>query len=145
MEFNAAFIGLVLSLIYIGLTGLYPGGIIVPSFLILFIDQPLRITGTLIVALLTYYCYRLASNYWIIFGRRRFTFMILLGGIWTYLWMTLIPGILPISLEFRVVGWVIPGLIANNFERQGVFITTASIMTVLAAGYFINILYTNVF
>jgi hypothetical protein len=29
-----------------------------------------------------------------------------------------------------VIGWVVPGLIANHFERQGVLITTAGLVTV---------------
>ena len=33
--------------------------------------------------------------------------------------------------------WVVPGLIANNFERQGVLVTTASIVTVTVAVYFL--------
>jgi hypothetical protein len=41
----------------------------------------------------------------------------------------------PLSLEFRVIGWVIPGLIANNFEKQGIVVTTASLVTVTVATY----------
>ena len=138
MGYEISFVGLLISLLYIGITGLYPGGIIVPSYLVLFMDQPLRIAGTLIVALLALFCYKLASRYLILFGRRRFIFMILLGGIWTFLWFQFFPFILPASLEFRVIGWVIPGLIANNFERQGVFITTASLVTVTVVVFFLG-------
>jgi len=138
MGYEISFIGLLISLLYIGITGLYPGGIIVPSYLVLFMDQPLRIAGTLIVALLALFCYKFASRYLILFGRRRFIFMILLGGIWTFLWFQFFPFILPASLEFRVIGWVIPGLIANNFERQGVFITTASLVTVTVIVFFLG-------
>jgi hypothetical protein len=64
--------------------------------------------------------------------------MILFGGLWTFLWLQLFPFIFPMSVEFRVIGWVVPGLIANNFERQGVLITTASIVTVTIITYFIG-------
>ena len=33
-------------------------------------------------------------------------------------------------MEFAVIGWVIPGLIANHMERQGVVVTTASLVLV---------------
>lgn len=138
MGFETPFIGLLVSLIFTGLTGIYPGGIIVPSYLALFVDQPARIGGTLAAALLTHLCFKLASQYLILFGRRRFIFMILIGGFWTFLWYQVIPFILPASMEFRVIGWVIPGLIANNFERQGVTVTTASLITVTVAVYFIG-------
>ena len=135
MSYELTFLGLLLSLLYVSITGLYPGGIIVPGYLVLFIDQPARIAGSLIVAVLTLLCFKLASQYLIIFGRRKFVFMILTGGIWTLVWMRMLPMLFPLSLEFRVIGWVIPGLIANNFEKQGVVATTASLVTVTVATY----------
>jgi poly-gamma-glutamate biosynthesis protein PgsC/CapC len=138
MDYEVSFLGLLISLLFIGLTGYYPGGIIVPSYLVLFMDQPLRIVGTLIAALLTMLCYRMASRYLILFGRRRFVFMILFGGIWTFLWILVFPSIFPVSMEFRVIGWVIPGLIANNFERQGIMVTTAALITVTVITYFLG-------
>jgi poly-gamma-glutamate biosynthesis protein PgsC/CapC len=138
MSYELTFLGLVLSLLYVGLTGLYPGGMIVPSYLVLFAEQPERIAGTLVAALLTLLCFKLASNYFILFGRRRFVFMILVGGIWTLLWLRQFPHFFPIALEFRVIGWVVPGLIANNFDRQGVIVTTASLITVTVATYLLG-------
>lgn len=138
MGYEVSFLGLLISLMFIGLTGYYPGGIIVPSYLVLFMDQPARIVGTLIAAMLTMLCYKLVSQHVILFGKRRFVFMILLGGCWTMLWVQLLPFIFPASLEFRVIGWVIPGLIANHFERQGVVVTTASLVTVTVAVYFLG-------
>jgi len=129
MGFELPFIGLLISLAIIGLTGVYPGGIIVPSYLVLFISEPQRIVGTLVAALLTYCVYLLASRWLILFGRRRFVFLLLVGGIWAVLWRHLFPTIFPISLEFTVIGWVIPGLIANHFERQGVLVTLGSLLT----------------
>ena len=138
MGYEITFLGLLVSLLFIGLTGLYPGGIIVPSYLVLFINQPERIAGTLIAAWLTFLCFKLVSKYLIVFGRRRFVFMILVGGIWTFLWLQIFPVIFPASVEFRVIGWVIPGLIANHFERQGVVVTTAALVTVIVAVYFLG-------
>ena len=138
MGFEIAFLGLLLTLLYIGLTGYYPGGIIVPSYLVLYFEQPERIVATLAAALLTLISFKLASHYVILFGKRRFVFMILMGGIWAFLWLQIFPLVSPLSVEFRVIGWVIPGLIANNFERQGVIITTASLATVVVLSYFLG-------
>lgn len=138
MSYEITFIGLLLSLLYIGITGLYPGGIIVPGYLVLFADQPARIAGTLVAALLTLLCFKFASQYLIIFGRRRFVFMVLVGGIWALLSLQVFPSFLPLSPEFRVIGWVIPGLIANSFERQGVMVTMASLVTVTVAAYLLG-------
>jgi poly-gamma-glutamate biosynthesis protein PgsC/CapC len=123
MGFEIPFIGLLISLAFTALTGIYPGGIIVPSYLVLFINEPARLAGTLIAALLTMGVYRLSCRWLILFGRRRFVFLILVGGILAFLWRELFPAIFPASLEFRVIGWVIPGLIASHLERQGVAVT----------------------
>lgn len=129
MGFELPFIGLLVSLAVIALTGVYPGGIIVPSYLVLFISAPERIVGTLIAAALTLGVYLLASRRLILFGRRRFVFLLLVGGLWAVLWRAILPGVFPISVEFAVIGWVIPGLIANQFERQGVLVTLGSLLT----------------
>jgi len=130
MGFEISFIGLLISLAFIALTGIYPGGIIVPSYLVLFIQEPTRIAGTLIAAFLTMAVYRLSCRWLILFGRRRFVFLILVGGVWAFLWREFTPAIFPLSLEFRVIGWVIPGLIANHLDRQGLLVTTAALVAV---------------
>jgi poly-gamma-glutamate biosynthesis protein PgsC/CapC len=130
MGFEIPFIGLLISLGFTALTGIYPGGIIVPSYLVLFMNEPARIAGTLMAAFLTMGVYRLSCRWLILFGRRRFVFLILVGGMLAFLWRQLFPAIFPVSLEFRVIGWVIPGLIASHLERQGVAVTTAALVTV---------------
>lgn len=133
MGFELPFIGLLVSLAVIGLTGVYPGGIIVPSYLVLFLSEPERILGTLVAAGLTLAVYLVASRWLILFGRRRFVFLILVGGLWSILWRVLFPALFPLSVEFTVIGWVIPGLIANHFERQGVLVTLGSLLTATVA------------
>jgi poly-gamma-glutamate biosynthesis protein PgsC/CapC len=133
MGFELPFIGLLVSLGIIALTGVYPGGIIVPSYLVLFIGQPERIVGTLAAAVLTLLVYLLASRWLILFGRRRFVFLLLAGGVWSILWRSWLPGFFPISVEFTVIGWVIPGLIAHHFDRQGVLVTLGSLLTATVA------------
>ena len=130
MGFEVPFIGLLISLLFIGITWIYPGGIIVPSYLVLFLHEPERIAGTIVAAWLTLAVYRFSCRWLILFGRRRFVFLILIGGFWALLWLQLLPHIFPVSLEFRVIGWVIPGLIANHLDRQGAVITTASLVTI---------------
>jgi poly-gamma-glutamate biosynthesis protein PgsC/CapC len=141
MGYELLFIGLVLALGYIALTGYYPGGIIVPGYLVLFVDQPYRMAGTLAAALLTMGAYLVASKYMIIFGKRRLVILILLGAIFSLLLSSFLPLLFPVSVDYRVIGLVIPGLIAGNFERQGIAITTASIAIVLAASWFTGYLW----
>jgi hypothetical protein len=40
-------------------------------------------------------------------------------------------------VEFQVIGFIIPGLLANNLERQRFLPTLASLVTVTAVTYFL--------
>ncbi len=130
MGLELPFVGLLVSLAFIAVTGIYPGGIIVPSYLVLFLPEPDRLVGTLVAALLTWLVFLLASRWLILFGRRRFAFMILVGGLWALAGQTLLPALFPITVEFSVIGWVIPGLIANHVQRQGVGVTLGALVLV---------------
>jgi poly-gamma-glutamate biosynthesis protein PgsC/CapC len=141
MTYEFVFIGLLVALLFISITGYYPGGIIVPGYLVLFIDQPLRLTGTIIASLVALLCFKIVSEYTILFGKRRFVFMILCGGVISFLLSVLLPQIFPGSIEFQVIGWVIPGLIANQYERQGILQTLSSLAIVLTALFFIGEFY----
>ncbi|HEX9902598.1 MAG TPA: poly-gamma-glutamate biosynthesis protein PgsC [Acidobacteriota bacterium] len=130
------FIGLLASLVYAELTGLYAGGIIVPAYLAFYFDQPARVGATLGAALLTLISYKILARYFLLFGRRRFVLMLLLGGLWVQAGLLLFPGIMAAPLEARVIGWVIPGLLANNLERQKILPTLASCVTVSVFTWF---------
>lgn len=132
MNIEAAFVGLVVASLFAELTGVYPGGIIVPAYLALFVAQPMRLVGTLIVALLAWMSYRLIERAFVLFGRRRFLLLILLGGAWAIIGYRVIPQLWPASIELRAIGWVIPGLIANAYQRQGFWMTSGAM--VIASG-----------
>jgi poly-gamma-glutamate biosynthesis protein PgsC/CapC len=138
MPYEAPFIGLMASLLFITLTGFYPGGVIVPSYLVLFLDQPARLGATLVVALLTLLCFRLASQWLILFGARRFVFMVLVAALWSFAASRALSSAPLLTREFQVIGWIVPGLMSNAFERQGIALTTASIVTVTVASYFVG-------
>lgn len=141
MQYELFFCGLLLALLFIAVTGYYPGGIIVPGYLVLYADQPLRITGTIIAGLLAFFIYRLASRYLILFGKRRFVFLILISATLSFCFSFLMPFIFPVSSELKMIGWVIPGLIANNFDRQGIIVTFSSMAIVLAVLVFLSRIY----
>jgi poly-gamma-glutamate biosynthesis protein PgsC/CapC len=131
------FIGLVVSLVYAERTGLYPGGIIVPAYLAFSLNQPARLAATLAAALLALAAYKILARFFLLFGRRRFVLMLLLGGFWAQAGLLLLAGIVPAPLEARVIGWVIPGLLANNLERQKPLPTLASCLTVSVLTWFL--------
>jgi poly-gamma-glutamate biosynthesis protein PgsC/CapC len=126
-------LGLVVSIIFSETLGLAAGGMVVPGYMALIIHQPMRIIGTIFVSLLTFFAIKILSNYIFIYGRRRTVMVILIGFLFGWLSRNFL--IIPLpnghSLEFQAVGFIIPGLIANWMERQGV-IQTLSTMVVAA-------------
>jgi poly-gamma-glutamate biosynthesis protein PgsC/CapC len=139
MPVEGLFIGLLLALAFTGLTGYYPGGLIVPGYLVLSAEEPVRILGTLVVALLAWLLYRLAATRLLLFGRRRTALMVLLGACGAVTAAALAPALFPSVLELRVIGLVVPGLIANHFERQGVAVTTAALVVVTSAAWLLTL------
>jgi poly-gamma-glutamate biosynthesis protein PgsC/CapC len=131
-------IGLVISLIFSEILGLAAGGMVVPGYIALYLDQPLRIMGTLLAASAAFLLVRFLSHFMIIYGRRRLVLVILLGFLFGY-----VSRQIPLiemkdeALALQAIGYIIPGLIANWMERQGVVET---ITTMIMAGFLVRLL-----
>jgi poly-gamma-glutamate biosynthesis protein PgsC/CapC len=125
-------IGLAVALVYVEITGILPGGIIVPAYFALYADQPWRIAATIAAAILALGAFRFLAGRLLFFGRRRFVFMLLLGGLIGQIWLVLWPKVFSAPLDFRVIGWIIPGLLANTLARQKFWLTLASLATATA-------------
>ncbi len=135
---QAVGIGLVLSLAFSETLGVAAGGMVVPGYIALMIHHPLRILGTILVSLLTFVSIKFLSNYMFIYGRRRTVMVIMLGFVFGWLSRELlIIQTSAITLELQTIGLIIPGLIANWMERQGVIKT---ICTMIIAAVFIRLI-----
>lgn len=130
-------IGIVVALLYAEITGILPGGIIVPAMMALYLDQPWRVVATVLAAFLSLGCYKILGRYFLIFGRRRFVLLLLLGAFFGQIWFILWPRLFAAPLDLRVIGWIIPGLLANNLVRQKILPTLASLTTVTILAYFL--------
>jgi poly-gamma-glutamate biosynthesis protein PgsC/CapC len=117
-------IGLVFSLLSYEVLGLAAGGIVVPGFVALQLTHPDRLLGILGVSLLTYLIIKILSNYTFLYGRRQMVLSLLIGVLLAnFSRYFLSINLASTSLELAAVGWVIPGLIAHWFAKQGVFQT----------------------
>ena len=100
-------LGVVVSMIFTEITGL-SAGLIVPGYLVLALHSPGRIVTTLIMASVSVLLCRLASQWLILFGRRRFAFLILLTFVLNCVlsaWRL---------LPFSVIGILMPGILARE-------------------------------
>ena len=124
--------GLAAALLFVEITGVMPGGLIVPAYLALHFGQPGRVAATLAAALLALGIFRIASRFFLIFGRRRYVFLLLLGALFGQVWLLVWPQLGIGRFDLRVIGWVIPGILANNLARQKFWPTMAGLATVTA-------------
>jgi poly-gamma-glutamate biosynthesis protein PgsC/CapC len=135
-------LGIVIGFLFFEITGLTAGGIIVPGYLALYINEPGRILITLIIGLLAFVIVTYLARFLIIFGRRRFLMMILTGFLIRAFFNNLHNFFPDPGIELQAIGYIIPGLIANEFARQGVIKTILSMIIVSTLVYFIlNIIY----
>lgn len=100
--------------------GLLAGGMVSAGYLCLFFEQPLRLVSTLALAVLVYGLTRLISRYVILYGRRRFMLVIVLSLIFGWLIEQFVMKAALIPQDMRIIGHVVPGLIANDMYKQGV-------------------------
>lgn len=118
------FTGIAVSLLLTELTGFSPGGVVVAGYLAMFVEQPRWLAGTLLAALLTYGLIALVKDHVLLYGRRLFAAYVLTGILvaqlasWAFL-RSSTP-----ELGILVIGYLIPGLIAKDFGRQGILATT---------------------
>ncbi len=125
-------LGLVISLLFSETLGLAAGGMVVPGYLALMIHEPLRILGTVAVGLATLAALKLLSRYVLIYGRRRIVVAVLIGFVFGALSRNLLAfRYHGTPVDVRTIGYVIPGLIANWMDRQGI-LQTLCVMTTTA-------------
>ncbi|MEG1774053.1 MAG: poly-gamma-glutamate biosynthesis protein PgsC, partial [Oscillospiraceae bacterium] len=116
-------LGVVVSLLYAELTGLSPAGLVVPGYIALCLKTPARIAYTLVVVLITWGLARLLGNVMILYGRRRFAVMVLLSFAVSFLLGN--SPLLP--YDPGVIGCLVPGIIAQEFEKQGILKSLVSL------------------
>ena len=120
-------LGIILSLVLSEALGVTAGGIIVPGYIALFLHQPIQVLSTFTIAIIVLIIIKLLSRVLFLYGKRRIVLALILGFFFGYL-----SRIIYIDLEninsVAVIGNIIPGLIANWMDRQGVVRTISVVL-----------------
>jgi len=125
-------LGVLISLFFLETFGAAAGGIVVAGYVAMHLHQPITILATLSVSIIVFIIVKILGKFMFIYGRRRMVITVLLGFIIG--WMARYYGIfanLSSDYSVNVIGFIIPGLIANAMERQGI-VKTLSILVVAA-------------
>jgi poly-gamma-glutamate biosynthesis protein PgsC/CapC len=129
-------LGLLFSLVCYLTTNLSPGGMITPGWLALTLIEDLQRAAMVVgVTVLTYLCTRLLQKTVILYGKRLFaavvlTGVVLQGGVYLILQTQF-----PLMYANQTLGFIVPGLIAYQLERQPKGATLLSVSTVTLANY----------
>lgn len=123
MIIRALGIGIILNYIFMELVGLSAGGLITPGYLAYFWDQPVRIGVTFLVALVCYGIILFLANFIIIYSKRRFMLAVISSFLLSWFISTYLLSFLAFQTDIRVIGYIIPGLIANEMIKQGIIKT----------------------
>jgi gamma-polyglutamate biosynthesis protein CapC len=96
----------------------------VPGYVALLLDRPTALAGFLLVATASYGIVRTLGMVLMLYGSRRFAVAVLTG-------LTLGTGAqwvspsVPFYVEWAGLGLIVPGLLAHQFDRQGILPTLA--------------------
>ena len=119
--------GLLLGMLYYQRTGWACGGIITPGVVALYIFDPLKIAVALAAGLATWALLSLLVRFTSVYGRQRLAAALLIALALRY-------PLVPVWGETSLwLGWVVPGLIGADMQRQGVAMTLAAAVAVSVA------------
>ena len=140
MIFSTVALSVILSFLVTELTGLLTGGMVSAGYLAFYFSEPMRILSTFLLSALIALILRLSREFLILYGRRRFMLSILLSILFVYALEKAYFIMSPLSLDLRVIGYIIPGLIANDMEKQGIIRTSLALIIVTALVKLLSIL-----
>jgi poly-gamma-glutamate biosynthesis protein PgsC/CapC len=132
MFVEAIGMSLLASLLSFELIGLSPGGLVVPGYLALAASRPQGLAAIAAASLITLVLVRAISEYVVLFSRRRFVCMVLVGLLCMRGLEFLgagVPGVMPEAIG---LGYIVPGLLANDMEKQGILPTLLAAMLATA-------------
>lgn len=112
-------LSLIFGFVLTEVLGVLTGGLISAGYLALYLHQPYRVLST--VGLSCLVCLGLygLERVTILYGRRRFMAAVLLGIIGSWLFQKLPLLQIHFTEDVRLIGYMIPGLIANDMHKQG--------------------------
>ena len=135
-------LGMLISLLFSETVGVMGGGIIVPGYFAMYLQDSLSVFFTFIIAYITYLIIYFLSKYLLIYGRRRVILSLLIAFLIGLIFRRGIDSsfIETNSLNVDYIGFIIPGLIASWMDKQGVSRTISVVLIQSSLVHFILML-----
>ena len=113
-------VGMLVGLIFSETLGVMGGGLIVPGYFALHLQDFYAVLITFCIGVLTFLIVKFLSNYIIVFGRRRVILSLLIAFLIGLLFRDF--------LYMEYIGFIIPGLIASWMDKQGIIRTVSVVI-----------------
>lgn len=120
-------VGIILAICYSRRTGWSAGGLVTPGLLAVQAPAPLGFAVTLLMALLFAAILRILTKIFSLYGRERVGAALLIAIIFRLIFRG------RLGADAFWIGWIAPGLIAADIERQGMLMTLAAAVSVSIA------------
>lgn len=120
-------IGMLLGMFYYHKTGWACGGIITPGIVAVYIANPDQLAVSLAAGLVTWILLELLVRQFSLYGRQRLASAMLIALALRY------PLVSVLGESSLWLGWVVPGLMGADMQRQGLVPTLAAVAAVSVA------------
>ena len=120
-------IGVTLSLLLVEATGLSAGGIITPAYVAIILDDPRELARLALLSAATLLVVEVLARFLFLYGTRRFSVTVLVGMTLGSVALLLPYGAPARGPELAAFGFIVPGLIAHQIARQGLWPTLIAI------------------
>lgn len=134
-------IGLVVGFLFFELVGISPGGIVAPAYFALYIYEPGKLLTSVGLSLILLFILRFLSAHLILYGRRKLLLAVLLSFMLKMLTDQILQPTEVFQFDLHSIGFIIPGLIANEMDRQKAIPTLLSLGIVTSITFFIHQLF----
>ena len=134
--YTTIILGIAVSLIFTELTGISAGGIVVPAYLALTVNQPSILISTVAIGLLSYVAVEFGlSRIMMLYGKRKFVAFIFIALILRIILNIILGGIFDAIDALTSVGVITAALIASTISKQGIKFTLIGTVVVTAIVY----------
>lgn len=130
MLHSAVAISILLGFLSTEFLGILSGGLVSAGYLAFYLEQPFRILTTILLSIVTCGMIKLLQHRIILFGRRRFMLTVLFSMILAFFVERGFVFLTDINQDMRIIGYIIPGLIANDMEKQGIVKTLLMVLLI---------------
>ena len=134
--YTSIILGIAVSLIFTELTGISAGGIVVPAYLALTVNQPSVLISTLAIGLIAYVVVEFGlTRFIMLFGKRKFAAFVFVALILRIILNLVFGGIFDALDALTSVGVITAALIASTVAKQGLKFTLIGTVIVTAIVY----------